>query len=267
MVVEGVGGLDERHGLCYSFHSMRHPTGSAILGVATQGLARYQTGSLATSDASSVKATCAVCLRSHLMVGEKIARHGFHIVTKGFGQGHLGAWHTGPCQGPTFPDLGESTNGTVWALATIRLTIAGVRAAMEVHESKPLLWWEHVTGFGAAKKTERIEVAPGSAADYRIGRPSYDDLWKSRKRAMEADLRGLLSDEKRYAGVIETWTPEQYARVAVAPTAPVRHVQALWRNRSSMVSPKCRMYAMQPPTGSALFADAEHPATCQRCGK
>jgi len=217
---------------------------------------------------STVRVVCAVCLTNHLLTGEKIARHGFHIVTKGYGQGHLGAWHTGPCQGPRFPDLGEATDGTVWALAQIRVTIKGMHCALATHESRLPLWWEHVLHYEVGqRKTERIEVSPGTAANYRTGQPSYEDLWKSRKRAMEADLRQLLDDEKRYATVIETWTPALYARVTAEPTRPVRHIQALWKNRPGMESPKCRMYAMRPPVGSALFADDENPVTCQRCGK
>lgn len=237
--------MDRWHGGCYPFHNMRHQGG-----------------------ATATRATCAVCLRGYLMlVGKKIARHGFRIVTKGLGHGHLGSWHTGPCQGPRFPDLGEATDGTVWALAQIRSSIKGVTATMLTHESRPVLWWEHVLYGTLPRKTERLEVSPGAAADYHIGRPSYDDLWKSRKRELEAFLRALLSDETRYAKVIETWTPEQYARVATEPPAPVRHIQALWKNRPGMESPKCQRYAMRPPTGSALFADDEHPPTCLRCGR
>ncbi len=77
-----------------------------------------------TKNASAETVTCACCLRA-IVLGKALApkRHGWSVQGhRTVGQYHA-SWHTGPCQGVSFPHLRESRAGADHMLKLIALTI------------------------------------------------------------------------------------------------------------------------------------------------
>jgi len=224
---------------------------------------------------NQLKATCAVCLNAHILKGQrpKLARHGFSVVTQGYGRGHLGAWHTGPCAGSGFPHLGIALDGTRWALAQVTAQLASTCEALAAHTGQfpPVLHWTPTVyeGFGKRRPGTPQDVKPGELADYKTGRPSYATLWASRKAEMEGRVRMLESSIATYQDVIDGWSPAKYAPVEVEGKQATRHGRALWKNRPGVQVPKCQQFALHAHYGTrtALFADNPEDVNCKRCRK
>lgn len=219
----------------------------------------------------ATQATCAVCLGEFLMVGKKLARHGFNVVTQGLGHGHVGAWHTGPCSGPRFPIFEVSPKGTEWALERMKQSLATEQQALIVFQGRPRLHWQEPQPRKDAwtkREFRLVDVEPGAPADYRIGRQSYDDMLASRIRETEGRIQSLEMSIKHYTQVIADWKPGQTKEVADASRGPAKHwptMRAAFQvGRAPVRVPLCKprpQFSGHYPT----YAETEAEVTCTRC--
>lgn len=214
---------------------------------------------------------CSVCFNVHAQGAlARPIRHGFSIVTRGLGHGHLGAWHTGPCFGASYPHLGTSAKGTQEALKRVRKQIEDLKARQTWLGTDPLLTWIWEPSrfeLHQGKTRQVIEVEPGTGADYSNGRPSYDSLHKQATEAAARELAEAQKAEAEYKRVIETWTPEQYAAQPRLPKAVVMHLLAKWK-RTEFPVPQCKRFAMRRPIVSLdVLTTDESAITCALCKK
>jgi hypothetical protein len=149
--------------------------------------------------------TCAACFGEFVVTaGNRPKRHGFSIITRGRGQGHLGAWHTGPCIGSDYPHYGLSSEGTKAVLEMARKRLKAVEGFIKNLENRPPLQWaQHVHG----EKTKFFTIVPGESADYRTGSPSYESLFKSKMAEHVGERASLLAAIDLYKEKIATWRP------------------------------------------------------------
>lgn len=219
----------------------------------------------------ATRATCAVCLGSFLVVGRKLARHGFHIVTQGLGQGHVGAWHTGPCAGPRFPIFEVSSKGTEWALVQMKQALTLNQGTLAHLQGRPTISWEEPQprkDVWTKRTFKTVSVEPGTPADYKIGRPSYDDLLASRVREVEGRIKSLEMSIEQYTKVIADWKLGQTKEVPDENRGPAKHWptmrKAIQEGRPAVKVPFCKPHLYGRVT-MPVYAETEDQVTCQRC--
>lgn len=216
--------------------------------------------------------TCAVCFDVVASGRGDIrpTRHGFAIVTRGWGHGHQGAWHTGPCFGALYAHLGISCDGTKEALNRVRVKIEKTKAWLLTLATRPVLSWIQEptrTAARAGRGPIMHEVEPGRGPDYNVGRPSYDSLHEQATRKAQQELRALQVAKAKYKEVIEQWSAEKYPAVDRVAAPAVMHLRRTWK-RSQTPVPLCKAFAMRCPSASASqLTDDEALVTCGLCRK
>ena len=251
------------------------------------------------SDNQTYRVTCSYCLNTYLTVGHEahIARHGFTVQGQTAGQGLLGCWHTGPCDGFEYAHLGISNQGTKFALSRIQSALDMNRRRLVELGTRPVLHYtETFTAKTAepwargAKHTQTFEIrdgdskltyspfrkswmdehynpvtkdAPEAEPRYEIILPSYEKLLAHNIKETSDRIASLEQSEKTYTYVIETWTAEQYAPVAVERKAsgPVLHKQVVYQDRYRR--PMCSRSLMS--RGIKYYAETDEQVTCSRC--
>lgn len=214
-----------------------------------------------------LKGICSVCFGPFVLHKDKPKRHGFNVITNGRGQGHLGAWHTGPCMGWDYEHFGLSCEGTRAAEAAARRALGAARQELKRLKGKPDLQWrrpptraERRTGM---QMDEAVTVCKGDKDDYKTGRPSYDSLWTDHVAKVQARIEAIGRAIKTYVEAIRTWKPAE--PVAVKPRGAILHLDSHWKGRAEVRVPACQAYAMQP-SFAATTKDANE-VTCTRCRK
>jgi hypothetical protein len=147
--------------------------------------------------------TCSVCFQE--IITKKSGapkRHGFQVISAGYGRGHLGAYHTGPCPGTDFLHYGLSDEGTKWALADAQRRLVQAEKDIRWLESRPVLPWVSESRYADAKQKD---IHPGDPQDYRLGAPSYEQYHKRKLTLAEQYRSSLLHSIDFYGDKIKTW--------------------------------------------------------------
>lgn len=218
---------------------------------------------MSNKNTTKLQATCSVCFRTqNLNSANEPIRHGFNAIN--IQHGTTGGWHTGPCGGVSFPHFGISTAGTEWALSKARAYLASLQSRRMNLDSNPELVWNHRTYKGSGRYlTTPITVQPGAGRDYTTGQPSYEELKERAISEIEREIVGTTQDIDTYTAKIAAWQP------ADATPAPVKakivHKAANWKGRPGIVTGRCQMFAMRPPTGHVATTENKDEVTCARC--
>lgn len=225
---------------------------------------------------TKLQATCSVCFHTHKLYGNgNLTRHGFSIVTQGYGQGHYGAWHTGPCGGINFPHFGISTDGTKWALDGTRAALKRAKAARTKLDTNPAMKWTP-DKWAVKKNVEPVKVELGDVERYfnYDGTPqefygdytviSYAKLHKVAVANVDGEIKSLTGQVAFYVKAIKEWVAKDATPVADAPSG---HKKVNWKNREGVSAPLCKQWSMRYPAGTAVFAKTDAEIGCKSCLK
>lgn len=212
---------------------------------------------------SKLQATCAVCLRTMQLHGDRPIRHGFTAI--GVRHGANSGYHTGPCGGQNFPHLGISTEGTVWALGIARDRLGHTREALAKLAEHPDLTW-YPTARGVPDLAHAVVLRHGADVGYAAdGRPTYANEHRRRVTDLTNIEQELLRAIAAYEKVIATWKP---AAAAAAPAKVEMVHMAMPRTHTRFGEWQgitCRF--TRPGYASDKLVKTTDPAkvTCKRC--
>jgi hypothetical protein len=228
---------------------------------------------------TKLEAVCAVCFRVHKLYAKgTLVRHGFQI--HGRRNGEWGnAWHTGPCNGWSFPHFGKSTEGSEWALGKVRAYLAAQEERLAELATNPELTWtpsdwdrkrynaqnqklNHGDKRRSVKPSEESPDWKGNVhAFYDV--PAYDSVHKSRVSETEANIRGAKHDIAMYEEAIKTWVPRDPVPVKSKSTV---HKAANWKGKANRPTTSlCKQWSMHHPTGMAVTTTDDAQVTCKSC--
>lgn len=243
-------------------------------------------GFMSNNLSNPFKSTCAVCLGTFHLQGQKEfpIRHGF--TAHNIHHGQTGGWHTGQCNGTTFPHLGKSVEGTVWALGQIKAKLALRREALAGLEARPALTWAFrpnrydrnlykyvpdmtvfiermlTPGTEESLANYRQEDMPQHQSDHQVRVPSYERELASRIESVKLDIRSLMESEATYAEVIRTWQPfDKVAAVKVEMVHKQINRQLSDGRKFSFASCNRRIKAGR----GAKMTENDAEVTCKRC--
>lgn len=208
---------------------------------------------------SKFKVVCPVCLTAHTMKSNrKVTRHGFKVYNRRHGVVG-GAWQTGSCAGSGFPNFGESTEGTEWALGQVRKQIACTEKTLKSLATNPPLMWSYPTRYPHPDEPAPRTLLEGSKKVYGCYYvPSYEEEHKNRVRDGETYLKQLRHDEALLMDAIDSWEPREPA--PVAEKQPTVHKS--YTDRRGRTRMECGSRGL-----SVHHTEENSEVTCSRCLK
>lgn len=193
---------------------------------------------------------CSVCLRQHVLLNDHPIRHGWDVENITPGQGLLGTWHRGACQGVRFPHLGLSVEGTKWALKDAKARLKMVREHRNALESGDDALTDKSTG-----------------RSYVRGEAAYKRALKAALSEADSATAMLDSMIEQYQTIISGWKPaaakgRDYAR------GKILHKGTTEGKFEGHLTPLCKSWSgYEPYFGGAFYAKRDEDVTCKACRK
>jgi hypothetical protein len=193
---------------------------------------------------------CSVCLRQHVLLDDHPIRHGWAVQNITPGQGLLGTWHTGACQGVRFPHLGLSVEGTKWALKDAKAHLKMVRAHRKMLAKGDYALTDESTG-----------------QSYVRGEAAYKRALGAAQKEADAAIATLDAMITQYQSIITGWKPaaalaRDYTRGAVL------HKPTTEGKFEGHRAPLCKSWwGYEPYRGNAVYAKRDQDVTCPKCRK